>query len=256
MTEHTSPSHDDDHALSALIDGALPSDEADALRARIGRDPKLAARHDAMERANRAVRDAYRDVVDEPLPQRVLELLRTPQSHAAGVIDLDARRRRRGVPAWFPQAAAAGVALAIGLALGYGFGQRSSDAPAIGVLAATGPVAPGSPLQVLLESVPSGEPRELDGATAEARFTFRAQGGDWCRELAVSSGASRNAAVACRRNGAWRVDLVGVEAAGGDVYRPAGGDAPLREAVDALIDGEPLDGDAERALVARGWAND
>jgi hypothetical protein len=72
----------------------------------------------------------------------------------------------------------------------------------------------------------------------------------------VSSGAARNAAVACRRDGGWRVDLVGVEAAGGEVYRPAGGDSPLREAVDALIDGEPLEPVAERALVERGWAND
>src|SRR5688572_26604292 len=94
MTEHATR---DDDALSALIDGALPSDEADALRARIAREPKLAARLAAMARANRAVRDAYRDVVDEPLPQRVLELLRRPQTHAADVVDLDARRRRRGV---------------------------------------------------------------------------------------------------------------------------------------------------------------
>jgi len=254
MAEHTSPPRDDD-ALSALIDGALPSHDADALRARIARDPKLAARLAAMERANRAVRDAYRDVVDEPLPERVLELLRTPQSRAAGVVDLAARRRRRALPVWVPQAAAAGVVLAIGLGLGYGLGQRSSEAPSAGVVA-TGPVAPGSALEALLESVPSGEPRELDGATAEARFTFRAQAGDWCRELAVSSGTSRNAAVACRRDGGWRVELVGVEAAGGEVYRPAGADTPLREAVDALIDGEPLEPDAERALVARGWAND
>jgi len=124
------------------------------------------------------------------------------------------------------------------------------------LVAATGPVAPGSSLHALLESAPSGEAREVDGATAAARFTFRTQGGDWCRELAVSSGTSRNAAIACRRDGGWRVDLVGVEAAGGEVYRPAGGDEPLREAVDALIDGEPIERDAERALVARGWARD
>jgi hypothetical protein len=253
MTDNMVPSSDDD-ALSALIDRALPSAEADALRARIAREPKLAARLAAMERADRAVRDAYHGVVDEPLPEHVLELLRRPQAHA-DVLELGARRRRRAIPAWLPQAAAAGVALAIGLGLGFGLGQRSSDAPAVGGLVATGPVAPGSALELLLESVPSGEPHELDGATAEARFTFRAQGGDWCRELAVSSGTSRNGAVACRRGGAWRIDLVGVEAAGGEVYRPAGGDTPLREAVDALIDGEPLEPDAERALVARGWAN-
>jgi hypothetical protein len=208
-----------------------------------------------MQRANRAVGDAYRDVVDEPLPESVLAMLRAPEAREGNVVDLAARRTRRSVPAWLPQAAAAGVALAIGLALGFGFGQRSST-PAVGLLAATGPVAPGSALDALLESVPSGEPRELDGATAEARFTFRAQGGDWCRELAVSAGSARNAAVACRRDGGWRVELVGVEAAGGELYRPAGADTPLREAVDALIEGDPLEPDAERALVARGWAED
>src|SRR5262245_11005034 len=254
MAEHANPSRDDE-ALSALLDGALPSDEAAALRARMSREPKLAARFAAMERANRAVGDAYRDVVDEPLPERVLELLHAPQERERNVVDLAARRQRRALPAWLPQAAAAGIALAIGLGLGFGLGQRSEDAQR-GLLAATGPVAPGSALHVLLESAPSGEPRAVDGATAEARFTFRAQGGDWCRELAVSSDASRNAAVACRRDGAWRVDLVGVEAGGGEVYRPAGGDSPLREAVDALIDGEPLEPAAERALVGRGWPND
>jgi len=256
MTEQTTSASDDD-ALSALIDGTLPDDRAVALRARLAREPALAARFAAMERANRAVRDAYRDVVDEPLPERVLELLRAPEARAAKVVDLGARRRGRALPAWFPQAAAAGIALAIGLGLGFGLGQRSSEAPAAGLLAATGAVARGSPLYELLESVPSGEPRAIDGATAEARFTFRAQGGDWCRELTVSSAAARNAAVACRRGGGWRVDLIGVEAAGGEVYRPAGADAaPLREAVDALIDGEPLEAAAERALVERGWAND
>ena len=253
MAEHTSPSRDDE-ALSALIDGALPSDEAAALHARMLREPTLAARFAAMERANRAVGDAYRDVVDEPLPPRVLELLRAPQARDGNVVDLEARRGRRP-PAWLPLAVAAGVALAIGLGLGFGFGQRSDDTPG-SLLAVMGSVARGSALHELLESTSSGAPREVDGATAEARYTFRTQDGEWCREFAVSSGASRNAAVACRRDGAWRVDLVGVEAAGGEVYRPAGGDAPLREAVDALIDGEPLERDAERALVARGWARD
>src|SRR5262245_26251567 len=251
MTEHTKS---DDDALSALIDGALPSDEAAALRARLKQEPALAARLAELERANSAVRDAYRNVVDEPLPESVLELLRAPAAPASNVVDLGARRRGRALPAWLPHAAAAGIALAIGLGLGFGFGQRAGDTPA-GLLAATGPVAPGSALHALLESAPSGEPRAIDGATAEARFTFRAQGGDWCRELAVSSGAARNAAVACRRDGGWRVDLIGVEA-GGEAYRPAGGDSPLREAVDARIDGEPLEPDAERALVGRGWAND
>jgi anti-sigma factor RsiW len=247
----------DDDALSALIDGTLPHDETAALRARLEREPALAARFAALERANRAVRDAYRDVVDEPLPERVLELLRAPQARADKVVDLDARRARRALPAWFPQAAAAGVALAIGLGLGFGFGQRWGEAPTAGLLAASGTVAPGSPLHELLESAPSGETRTLDGAaTAASRFTFRAQSGEWCRELVVGSRAATNAAVACRREDGWRVELVGVAADGGELYRPAGAESPFQEAVDALIDGEPLERDAERALLASGWPSD
>jgi anti-sigma factor RsiW len=54
----TEPTSRDDDALSALIDGALPSEEEAALRARLEREPALAARLAAMERANRAVHDA------------------------------------------------------------------------------------------------------------------------------------------------------------------------------------------------------
>jgi hypothetical protein len=256
MTEHTSFSTDDD-ALSALIDGTLPPDEDAALRARLEREPALAARLAAMELANRAVRDAYRGVVDEPLPQSVLELLRAPQAHAGKVVAFEAHKRRRALSAWFPQAAAAGIALAVGLSLGFGFGQRSSDLPAASALVATGAVPSGSPLHELLESVPSGERRRLDAAaTAEARLTFRAVDGDWCRELMATSAQQASVGLACRRDAGWRLELVGIAAAGGELYRPAGADAPFQEAVDALIDGEPLEADAERALLANGWQGD
>jgi hypothetical protein len=87
-------------------------------------------------------------------------------------------------------------------------------------------------------------------------LTFRAEDGDWCRELAVTTDAASSAALACRRSGAWRVELLGVEAAGGELYRPAGADSPFQEAVDGLIDGEPLEPDAERARLASGWEGD
>jgi hypothetical protein len=256
MSEHTSASNDDD-ALSALIDGTLPADQTSALRARMTREPALAARFAAMERANRVVSDAYRAVIDEPLPDRVLELLRAPEARAANVVALDARRRERVLPAWFPQAAAAGIALAVGLGLGFGLGQRSSDSPTASALVAAGPVARGSPLYALLESVPSGERRVLDGAaTAEARLTFQAIDGDWCRELMATSPAQSNVALACRRDDGWRLELVGVADAGGELYRPAGAESPFQEAVGALLDGEPLEPEAERALLTNGWQGD
>jgi hypothetical protein len=246
----------DDEALSALLDGTLSSETAAALTARLEREPELAARFEAMERANRAVQAAYRDVVDEPLPERVLDLLRAPRAGDDRVVELRPRARRSS-PAWFPHALAAGIALAVGVGLGFGLSQRGGESGPAALLAAAGAVAPGSPLHDLLESAPSGVPRALDGgARAEARFTFRAEDGDWCRELAVTTDAASSAALACRRSGAWRVELLGIEAAGGELYRPAGADSPFQEAVDGLMDGEPLEPDAERALLASAWASD
>ena len=250
MTEHTSSSSDD-QLLSSLIDGALSNDEAAALRGRLEREPALAARFAAMQRGNDAVRDAYRNVIDEPLPDRTLRLLSASRAHANPVT---AHPPRRAIAQWFPHALAAGIALAVGLGLGFGVGQRAGSPAPASVLAATGAVAVGSPLHDLLEAVPSGEARGLSSSvTAEVRLTFRAVDGDWCRQLAVSSPVASNTALACRRAGGWRVELLGVAPAGGELYRPAGAAAPLDEAVDALIDGEPLEADAERAVLASGW---
>jgi negative regulator of sigma E activity len=252
MTEETRPSSDDE-ALSGLIDGTLPSDEMAALRSRLKREPALAARLASMEHATNAVRDAYRGVIDEPLPERTLALLRA-RTQSERVVTLPTRRR--AAAAWFPQALAAGIALAVGLGVGLGLGQRSGETESSS-FAATGAVAPGSRLHALLESVPSGEPRALDGAlTAEARLTFRTLDGDWCRELAVTSATIGSAALACRRDGDWRVELLGIAAASGELYRPAGAGAPFERAIDALIDGEALEPDAEHALLEGGWRRD
>ncbi|HEY8554513.1 MAG TPA: hypothetical protein VIL43_08245 [Burkholderiales bacterium] len=243
---------DDDEALSALIDGSLPAEQAAALEARLEREPQLAARFEAMRRADRAVRDAYRAVVEEPLPERVLDLLRERRGGADDRVAALERRPRRSPPAWWPHALAAGIALAVGIGLGFGLGRRAGEPPTL--LAAPAPVPAGSALYELLESAPSGIPTPIDGAaTAEVRFTFKAQDGDWCRELSVTAPAATNAAVACRRAGVWRVELVGAAAVAGETYRPADAESPFREAVDALIEGEPLEPGAERELLANGW---
>ncbi len=65
----------DDEALSAFLDGELGADEAHRLRQRLARDPALAARLAVLEKANSTVREAYAPVVDERLPERLVDLL-------------------------------------------------------------------------------------------------------------------------------------------------------------------------------------
>ena len=62
--------------------------------------------------------------------------------------------------------------------------------------------------------------------------------------------------LACRRDGGWRIAHASYAAATAPdgVYRPASGPSPaIDAAIDELIDGVPLEAEAERALMSRGW---
>ncbi len=68
-------SESDDVLLSALLDEELSAEDAARLEQRIAREPQLRARLDALARTDKAVRDRYASVADEPLPQSLRELL-------------------------------------------------------------------------------------------------------------------------------------------------------------------------------------
>jgi anti-sigma factor RsiW len=94
---------DDDAALSALLDDALPPEEAERLRARLAAEPALLARFEAIQLADTGVREAYAGVADEPLPQRVLDLLDAAETASGddtdgGTLSIIASNRRRATP--------------------------------------------------------------------------------------------------------------------------------------------------------------
>jgi hypothetical protein len=250
------PKYTDDELLSALLDGVLSPDEAAQLEHRLEREPKLLARFEALERANTVVRDAYAGVVDEPLPQKLLDLLGAEKDN---VVPLAARRspepRRSFVS---PTALAASIALAIGVALGVALAPGRQAFDAIDLAAEGGAVAPGSALFEMLEGVPSAESRELSaGVTATPVVTFGTADGGYCREVDVASTAGTTQMLACRRDGAWRLAHTSyvASAATDGVFRPATGPSPAIDvAIDELIDGAPLDAAAERELIGSGWA--
>ena len=251
---------EDDELLSAFIDGALPPGRAALLEWRLEIEPALAARLKQLERANAAVRDAYGPIAAEPLPQRVLDLIDAAgvEETTAGVVDLAARRRARGLRfATLPTSLAAGVALAVGLSLGY---LVTSRAPAPdGVLIASAGVIPmGTPLHEVLETTASATSREIErGVTVTPVLAFRSIDGDYCRQVDIASERGGAEALACRSDGSWRFEAVSFLAASATngEFRPASRSGVIDAAIDERIEGDLLDAAAEETLIEKRWAN-
>ena len=255
MNDHTPTT--DDEALSALLDGAWPAAEAERLRQRLAREPALTERLRALEHANEAVRRTYRGVVDEPLPARVLELLAVPAQSRSNVVDLTKKR----APTWvtLPLAAAASIALVVGLSLGVLLSPQRPSGDALGLVAASGSVPPGTALEDLLQRAPSSTTRTLsETVSATPRLSFAAAAAGYCRLVDIASAGGTSEVLACRRDAGWRIEVVNFAAAaqpGPDgLFRPASGPSPtIDAAMDALIDGAPLDAAAESELIQRRW---
>ena len=74
----------------------------------------------------------------------------------------------------------------------------------------------------------------------------------------IASAGGTSEVLACRRDAGWRIEVVNFAAAaqpGPDgLFRPASGPSPtIDAAIDALIDGAPLDAAAESELIERRW---
>lgn len=254
----------DDEILSAYLDGMLTDAQRAELARRLQQEPALAERLTRLRRADSAVRDAYAPVLDEPLPQAVLDMLATgdrAEPESSTVVDFTKRRRRAAAatPSW-PLALAASFTLAVGVGLGYLLAGSGGDAE-LALLARAGVIEPGSPLHAALETGPSGSTREIgEDLRAMPILSFVAQDGEVCRQLELGGTRTSAEALACRRNGAWQLEALGFlpeRPFGGDpdAFRPAGA---ASSAIDALIDeriaGDPLSSESEQRLIDNDWS--
>ena len=91
-------------------------------------------------------------------------------------------------------------------------------------------------------------------------LSFIARDGEVCRQIEIGGAETSAEALACRRNGTWRLDALGFlpdRPFAGNLggFRPAGA---ASNAIDALIDerivGDPLDPADEQALIDNNWA--
>lgn len=255
--------YSDDALLSALIDDELPPERAAELRARLAEEPALAARYEALRRADRRVRRAFASADPGPLPEAVLRLLRdagerpAPARSAKKTVSLPAPRRFRPPPA----ALAAGIALFF---LGFVLArvllpQQPATPPGLALADAAGVVDEASPLYRVLENAPSSETVRLSGGLAATpRLTFERKGGGYCRLLDVAGASGANSALACRAGDTWRLRLAtfaGGALASDNGYRLAssGRSPAVDRMIDDLIEGAPLGAEAEADLLRSGW---
>lgn len=250
----------DDAELSALIDDELLPERAAALRARLAGEPVLAARYEALRRADSRVRRAFASAGSDPMPEGVLRLLRDHGERSRPpekVVPLSVPRRFYRPPV----ALAAGVALFfLGFVLARVLLPQAGTTPEFALADAAGVVAASSPLYRVLETVPSSQTARLgDGVSATPRLTFRRTGGGYCRLLDLAGPRGAGSTVACRADDAWHLRLATFGEGGpvpGDGYRLASSDRSpaVDRVIDDLIAGAPLGVEAEANLLKSGWS--
>ncbi len=223
-----------DETLMAYADGELDAALRVAIEAEMARDPELARAVERHRKLAARLRSAYDGVLEEHVPARLVSLVepRTPVAARPGSL--------RPV-VWYAMAASIVFAVLLGLLL-----ARDPAGPyeTTGAgLVARGRLAHG--LDTQLASAPGG-------GVVRIGTSFRHRDGAYCRTFTYDQ---RDTGLACRRAGNWIVEaLASTEFPDGEV-RTAASMAEVLRAVDAAIEGEPLDAAAEKAARDAGWRN-
>jgi len=243
--------------LLAYVDGELDDETHAAVEAAIAADPEFAQRVARQQTLRRQLRAAFDGVLEEPVPERLLSAARTAPaaSPLASVTNLtrvrdekrDRAARRWSLPQW--------AAMAASLVLGVFVGQTMLRSPA------SSPIVARDGRLIAQESLADALSRQLASSQSAAApvqlgLSFRSKSGELCRTFVLREGEAL-AGLACREGGNWQIELVGPSEAPttSSVYQMAGTQLPLAilQAVEARIEGEPLDANGEAAAKENGW---
>jgi hypothetical protein len=214
-----------DETLMAFADGTLPAAEADRIATALDADPALAERVALLADGRRIAARAFRDVLDEPIPARLL----AAASPAAAAAANDNRRP------WRIVALAAAAGLLLGAFLGT---QLPGNTPAdAGLLPAR--------LATALENTSEGGP--VSG-------THLAEGGLYCRRFMLPDGPTTLQGLACRDPEGWRLRVAVARTTDDTSFEPASADDPvIDDILERLGAGPALDAASVTAAQQRGW---
>jgi len=244
--------------LMAYVDNELDEADARLVEAAARSDGSIAERIERLRQTRLAVRDAYAGLIDEPVPARLEERVRSmiDASGRAGaggdrVVPFKSAGRR---PMWRTSSAgwalaASITAVAIGVG-GYLAGQ-STRGPGAAVVA-LGRITTEA-LATALSSLPSGEERELGpGEAVKLVLSFRDSSGTLCREFEIGRPAGRIVCVACRPGDDWRVNFAMATGETGSEYAPASSTEALDAYLSAISASQPLTREEELAALRPG----
>lgn len=227
----------DDEKLMAFVDGELTGAERAAIEAALEQDAGLRERVEAHRALRGRLSSAFDGALSEPVPQHLLDAAQ--KAREADVIDFSARRAAK----WsFREWGAMAASVALGLVIGVGTMQRSQP---MFETASEGLVARGALSHALDTQLASDE-----AGAVRIGLSFRDQEGGYCRTFDLTDGGASG--LACRGNSSWSIQLMADSHGGGEI-RQAGAAPEVLNAVEAMIAGDALDAESERAARDAGW---
>ena len=241
-----------DEVLMAYADDELDARTRAAVEAAMASDPELARRIAQHKALRSRVHSAFNRVLDEPVPARLLQVVRSdpPGAGKNNVVSL----RRRRVQRWtWPQWTAVAASLIVGvIAARLVFVRSGGPSP---IVMRGGRVLAGGVLADALSDQLAADQTAAD--PVRIGVSFRSKSGDYCRTFALAPPTDL-AGLACRVTDGWRVRVLAREespVAGTSTYRQAASSMPppVIAGVSNLIAGEPLDARAEAAARGRHW---
>ena len=235
-----------DEVLMAYADGELDAAMRAEIAAAIEVDPELARAVERHRALAARVRAGYENIASEPVPDRLSALL--AQARPATVTDLAARREPRAAPrrrwgtAQWVLAASVCVALFVGVLL-----LHEPSAPYVSV---DGRLVARGKLDRALTTELASLPGDSD---VNIGISFRNREGRFCRTFHLRQ-ESPVAGLACFGDAQWELAvLADAPVQEGGLRTATAMPLEVLQAVDAAIDGEPLDAAAELAARDAGW---
>lgn len=246
--------------LMAYADGALEAAEVDRVEAALETHPELAEEVRAYRQTAAALAGAFDAPLGEAVPAHLEALVMgTAAKQDNNVIALHAGRTRRygGLPVW-GEAIAACVFFGVGALLGGQFPTGDGADSVDRRLLIAGQLEIAHPLAQALESAASAQTIDIAGGKFDAVASYPVASGVTCREFEALDARGAAVGLACRRDGAWTVEvLLHAEPAltPADGFQLASGldSDVIGSVLDRLGAGVGLAADVETCLIENDW---